>query len=138
MNDCIFCRIASGEIPSRKVYEDDLVLAFLDISPVSPGHVLVVPRAHHDAITSTPPDLAAHLLNVAQRIAAAQKKALGAAAVNVFTNDGALAGQSVFHTHFHVIPQYPDLHHDWNWSSTPYASPADAASFASRLSSALR
>ena len=56
----------------------------------------------------------------------------------LLTNDGPLAGQSVFHTHFHVIPQYPDLHHDWNWSSTPYASPADAASFASRLSAALR
>jgi histidine triad (HIT) family protein len=138
MSNCIFCKIAAGEIPSTRVYEDDLCVAFLDISPVVPGHTLVIPRAHHDSITVTPPDLAAHLLNVAQRIAAAQKSALGAAAVNVFTNDGALAGQSVFHTHFHVIPQFEDLHHDWNWSSTPYASPSDAASFASRLSAALR
>ena len=138
MRNFIFCKIAAGEIPSTRGDEDDLCIAFLDISPIVPGHVLVVPRAHHDAITSTPPDLAAHLLNVAQRIAAAQKSALGAAAVNVFTNDCPLAGQSVFHTHFHVIPQYPDLHHDWNWSSTPYAPPADAASFASRLSAALR
>ena len=137
MTDCLFCKIAAGQIPSTRVFEDDLCVAFMDIGPVVPGHVLVVPRAHHDGITSTPPELAARLVQVAQRIAIAQKKALGADAVNVFTNDGALAGQSVFHTHFHVIPQFAGRHHDWNWASHPYASPDDAAALAARIASAL-
>lgn len=137
MNDCLFCKIAAGDIPSTRVCEDGLCVAFMDIGPVVPGHVLVIPRAHHDAITSTPPELAAHLLNVAQRVARAQKSALGAVAVNIFTNDGALAGQSVFHTHFHVIPQFENDHHAWNWEPRPYASPADAKALADRLSAAL-
>ena len=77
MSDCIFCKIAAGEIPSARVYEDDACIAFLDIGPVTPGHVLVVPRAHHPGITETPPELAARLLAVAQRVARAQKAALG-------------------------------------------------------------
>ena len=137
MNDCLFCKIAAGDIPSTRVYEDDLCVAFMDIGPVVQGHVLVIPRAHHDAITSTPPDRAAHLLNVAQRVARAQKAALGAVAVNIFTNDCELAGQSVFHTHFHVIPHFPGNHHVWNWEPHPYASPADAKALADRISAAL-
>ena len=64
MSDCIFCKIAAGEIPSTRVYEDDACIAFLDIGPVTPGHVLVVPRAHYPGITETPDDAAAHLLSV--------------------------------------------------------------------------
>ncbi|MBR6022926.1 MAG: HIT family protein [Kiritimatiellae bacterium] len=137
MTDCIFCKIAAGEIPSTRVYEDDLCVAFLDISPITPGHALVIPRAHHSGVTSTPDDLAAHLLNVAQRVARAQKTALGAEGVNIFTNEGQIAGQSVFHTHFHVIPQYASAPHRWNFDSTPYPSPDVPAALAARLSAAL-
>jgi len=137
MNDCLFCKIAAGDIPSTRVFEDDLCVAFMDIGPVVRGHVLVIPRAHHAGITVTPSDLAAHLLDVARRIGLAQKKALGAAGINIFTNDGALAGQSVFHTHFHVIPQFADDRHVWNWEARPYASPADAKDLADRIAAAL-
>lgn len=137
MSDCIFCKIAAGEIPSARVYEDDACIAFLDIGPVTPGHVLVVPRAHHPGITETPPELAARLLAVAQRVARAQKAALGAEGINIFTNEGALAGQSVFHTHVHVIPQSAAAHHRWNFDSHPYSSPGEAEAVASKLRAAL-
>ena len=139
MNDnCLFCKIAAGEIPSTRVWEDDLCVAFLDIGPLVPGHALVVPKAHHRAITEAPDDLLAHLVSVARRIAAAQKSALGATGVNVITNDGESAGQSVPHLHFHVVPQYENDRHVWNWEARPYADPAVPADLAARLAAALR
>ena len=138
MNDCLFCKIAAGEIPSTRVWEDDLCVAFLDIGPLVPGHALVVPKAHHRAVTEAPDDLLAHLLSVARRIAAAQKSALGATGVNVITNDGESAGQTVPHLHFHVVPQYENDRHVWNWTPRPYADPAVPADLAARLAAALR
>lgn len=138
MTDCLFCRIAAGEIPSTRVWEDDLCVAFLDIGPLVPGHALVVPKAHFRAVTDAPDGLLAHLLSVAKRIAAAQKSALGATGVNVITNDGESAGQTVPHLHFHVVPQYENDRHVWNWEPRPYADPAVPADLAARLSAALR
>lgn len=138
MNDCLFCKIAAGEIPSTRVWEDDLCVAFLDIAPVVPGHALVVPKAHHRAFTETPDDLLAHLVSVARRIAAAQKSVLGASGVNLISNDGESAGQTVPHLHVHVIPQYPDDRHVWNWEGRPYPDSSVPAGLAARLSAALR
>ncbi len=103
---CLFCRIARGEIPSYKVYEDNLAIAFLDISPASRGHTLVLPKEHCRDFTSCPKDLLDHCFEVAQTIAQAQIAQLGATGVNVLTNVGPSAGQSVFHFHIHVIPSY--------------------------------
>ena len=105
-DSCIFCKIARGEIPSYKVYEDDTVLAFLDVNPSSRGHTLVVPKEHFDDMTRCPKNLLDHCFEVAQLIAQAQIKELGATGVNVLTNIGASAGQSVRHFHIHVIPRY--------------------------------
>ena len=105
-NDCIFCKIVRGEIPSHKVYEDDDVLAFLDISQVTKGHVLVIPKAHYDNFLATPQEVMHKVMDVAQRIGQVQIMSLGAKGVNILSNVNKEAGQSVFHFHVHVIPRY--------------------------------
>ena len=104
--DCIFCKIVRGEIPTHKVYEDDDVLAFLDISQVTKGHVLVIPKVHSDNFLSTPQETMHKVMDVAQRIGQAQIVKLGAKGVNILSNVNKEAGQSVYHFHVHVIPRY--------------------------------
>ena len=109
MNDsCVFCRIARGEIPSYKVYEDDICLAFLDINPSSKGHTLVLPKEHFTSMVTAPRSIIDHCFEVAQHIAQAQLSQLGAEGVNIITNIGSAAGQSIPHFHIHVIPRYLD------------------------------
>ena len=103
--DCIFCKIISGELPSSKVYEDNDVLAFLDIKPVNPGHTLVIPKKHFENIHDTPDDIFAKTMVAAKKIADAILK-LGAKGVNIGMNNGSAAGQIVFHAHIHIMPRY--------------------------------
>ena len=103
---CIFCKIANSTIPSYKVYEDNDIIAFLDVNPVSKGHTLVLPKEHIRNITTCPKDLLDKAFRVAQLIAQAEITQLGASGVNVITNCGAAAGQSVDHFHIHVIPRF--------------------------------
>jgi len=106
--DCIFCKIAAGEISSTVVDEDERTIAFMDISPATRGHVLVIPRAHAaDVHTIDPQDLAAVAVT-AQRVAAKARENLGAEGVNLLSSSGAAAWQTVFHFHMHVIPRYAD------------------------------
>lgn len=115
MPDCIFCKIVAGEIPSHKVYEDDTVLAFLDIHPTNPGHTLVIPKAHHNDLLDTPADLLAKLMAVVVKITPAIIKGVGAEAFNLGVNNGAAAGQIIFHTHFHIMPRFTaDGHKLWH------------------------
>ncbi|MDO5330363.1 MAG: HIT family protein [Bacillota bacterium] len=104
--DDIFCRIIRGEIPSTKVYEDDDVLAFLDISQTTRGHTLVIPKKHYDNFLSCPAETMHKVFDVAQRIGQAEMAILGAKGVNILTNVNEVAGQSVMHFHVHVIPRY--------------------------------
>ncbi len=101
---CVFCRIIGGMETVSIVYEDDRVVAFMDIQPVSPGHTLVVSRDHYATLFDLPEDLAAHVLNVARRLSPGIKKATGAKALNVFSANGRDGGQDVEHFHFHLIP----------------------------------
>lgn len=104
----IFSKIVNQEIPAHIVYEDDSVLAFLDINPVNPGHTLVIPKvASADGLEADPATLA-ELIVAAQKIARAQKQVLNCDGVNFVMNNGEAAGQEVFHTHLHVIPRYHD------------------------------
>lgn len=115
MPDCIFCKIVAGEIPSNKVYEDDAILAFLDIHPTNPGHTLVIPKAHHNDLLDTPADLLAKLMQVVAKITPAIIKGVGAEAFNLGVNNGATAGQIIFHTHFHIMPRFTaDGHKLWH------------------------
>lgn len=102
----VFCKIIDGEIPSTKVYEDDDVLAILDISQVTRGHTLVMPKKHYDNFLSCPQEIMHKVYDVAQRIGQAEVQVLGAKGVNILTNVGEKAGQSVNHFHVHVIPRY--------------------------------
>ncbi|MFH1890579.1 MAG: HIT family protein [Candidatus Kuenenbacteria bacterium] len=105
---CIFCKIIAGEIPADKVYEDHKILAFLDISPVNKGHVLIIPKEHYENLMATPDELVKDLWAMAKKIAKAVQEATGADGINFGSNNGKAAGQIVFHTHIHVIPRFKD------------------------------
>jgi histidine triad (HIT) family protein len=104
-NDCVFCAIAAGEIPSFKIYEDDFVLAFLDINPFSEGHTLVIPKEHYKGLLDVPPQVLTVLLERVQKISSHIAKALACDGFNILQNNGAAAGQSVNHIHFHIVPR---------------------------------
>ncbi|WP_410508856.1 HIT family protein [Methanosarcina hadiensis] len=103
--NCLFCKIISGEIPSKQVYEDDAVYAFLDIYPASEGHTLVAPRKHFSSFTEMGPEDVARLFEAARKITAAVEKAFSAEGSNVGINNGEVAGQEVPHVHVHIIPR---------------------------------
>lgn len=108
MADCIFCKIIAGEIPSSKVYEDDRVVAFLDISQVTPGHTLVVPKQHFRNLLEMDADSASQLFARVPDIARKVMKATGAKGMNILNNNEEIAGQTVFHTHVHLAPRYEE------------------------------
>lgn len=118
-SDCLFCRIVQGEIPATVVDEDERTLAFMDISPANPGHLLVIPKAHaQDLLEITADDLAA-VAAMGQRQAVRVKQVLGADGVNLLNSCGAEAWQTVFHFHLHVIPRYAGDPLRLPWSPTP-------------------
>lgn len=108
MDECIFCKIVRGDIPCFKVYEDDDVLAFLDISQTTLGHTLVISKQHFPSLLYVPKDILSKVMGAAQRIAQAQVSSLGAKGVNLINNTNSVAGQTVMHFHVHVIPRYSD------------------------------
>ncbi|MGD8512426.1 MAG: HIT family protein [Deltaproteobacteria bacterium] len=104
--DCIFCKIVSGEIPSVKVYEDDTVFAFMDINPLSDGHLLVIPKAHAGTIQEiTEADFVA-VMSATHKLAAAVQKALSPAGINLMQLNGKAANQVVPHLHMHIVPRW--------------------------------
>jgi len=107
-NDCIFCKIVNGEIPCSKVYEDEKILAFLDISPVNKGHTLVVPKKHYKTLLDMPDNLLADLIKVTKKISKAVIKAARTDGFNIGQNNGKTAGQLVPHFHLHIIPRKED------------------------------
>lgn len=104
-NDCIFCLIANGDIPSDTVYEDEYFRAILDLSPASKGHTLLLPKYHAEDLFALPDDVAARVMPTAKKIAKAVKEAMGADGVNILQNNGEAAGQTVKHFHVHIIPR---------------------------------
>ena len=116
MDNCIFCKIISGEIPSSKVYEDDKVLAFLDISQATKGHTLVIPKEH--------------VRNILEMSARAVQKATGAIGMNILNNNEEVAGQTVFHAHIHLVPRYgadDGIHMGFDEHEPDFAALADLA-----------
>jgi len=137
-HDCVFCKIVKGEIPSTRLYEDDDVLAFMDIGPVVKGHALVIPKAHHNPLMNTPPAILQKLITVVQRIAQAQMKGLQADGINISQANGSVAGQVVPHIHFHVIPRFASDGYHGNWIPKQYESPQELQSFADRIRKAIQ
>ena len=105
-NDCVFCAIAAGEIPSFKIYEDELVLAYLDINPFSRGHTLVIPKEHSSGLLDTSAETLSALVSRVKKVAGHLKKALPCDGFNILQNNGEAAGQTVMHIHFHIVPRY--------------------------------
>ncbi|WP_026582386.1 HIT family protein [Bacillus sp. J33] len=106
MSDCIFCKIIKGDIPAAKVYEDEHVMAFLDISQVTKGHTLVIPKVHKENLFEMDPETARNYFEAVPKIANAIKAEFNPAGLNLLNNNGELAGQTVFHFHSHLIPRY--------------------------------
>ena len=135
--NCLFCRIVAGEIPSTKIYEDDLVYAFLDISPINKGHVLVVPKEHHESSATIPEATAGRMFHVGSRIGVALRRKLDYDAFNLHLADGAAAGQVVMHAHLHVVPRGVEDGFHWNWRQLSYAE-GEAAEIAAAVSARLK
>ena len=104
-DDCIFCKMVAGQIPVTKVYEDEVVLSFLDIGPISDGHTLVIPKQHFKKLHECPAELAGQVFSRIGRIAGAVVTAMNSDGYNVLCNNGRAAGQLIEHLHFHIIPR---------------------------------
>lgn len=117
-DNCIFCKIANGEIPGRTVYEDEDFRAILDLGPAAPGHTLILPKDHAANLYELPEQTAAKVLPVAQKIASLLKEKLGCDGLNLVQNNGETAGQTVMHFHLHVIPRYTDDGQKILWNPT--------------------
>jgi histidine triad (HIT) family protein len=119
-NACVFCRIVAAEIPSAVVYEDDAVLAFLDIGPLAEGHLLVIPRDHYRDLSDMPPDSCAKLAEAIPTLARALLRVTKADGFNVLCNQGRAAGQLVAHVHFHLIPRREGDGLGYRWNAGKY------------------
>ena len=106
--NCIFCKIAGGEIPSKTIYEDEEFRVILDLGPATKGHALILPKNHSANLYELPEDTAAHVMMLAKRMAVQMKEKLHCDGFNLVQNNGEIAGQTVFHFHMHLIPRYKD------------------------------
>lgn len=116
----IFSKIIRGEVPVMKVLETDDALAFLDINPVNPGHVLLIPKGAFPTLWDLPDELASATAGLLPRLCRAVRAATGATAINVVVNNGQLAGQTVDHVHWHIIPRFEGDAVHWPWPHTAY------------------
>lgn len=115
MDNCIFCKIAAGEIPSATLYEDEDFRVILDLGPASKGHALILLKEHYANIYEIPDELAGKVMKLAKKMASAMTKALGCDGFNLVQNNGEVAGQTVFHFHMHLIPRYKDDNVGLTW-----------------------
>ena len=120
-DDCIFCKIANGDIPSATVYEDDDFRVILDIAPAAKGHALILPKQHYANIWELGEEESKKVLALAAKVTKAQKAALSCDGINVLQNNGTAAGQTVFHFHMHLIPRYDDDDVMIPWNTLSYA-----------------
>jgi histidine triad (HIT) family protein len=120
MAECIFCKIVRGEIPCAKLYEDDMVLSFLDINPINHGHALVMPKKHYATLLDIPDEDLTACMTVAKRVARALTGGMGAEGLNLLQNNGRVAGQLIDHIHFHLIPRSAGDGFLSSWPAKPY------------------
>lgn len=114
MSDCIFCKLANGELETNTLYEDDDFRVIFDLSPATEGHVLILPKEHYANVFELPTELASKVYVLAKKIATALKEITGCSGVNILQNNGEAAGQTVFHFHMHIIPRYHEEILKWD------------------------
>jgi len=136
--DCIFCKIVRGEIPCSKVYEDERILAFLDINPVSKGHALVMPKRHYETVLDMPEEEGVALAKASVKVGRAVKKATGADGINLLHNIGRAAGQIIFHAHVHLIPRRSGDELRMKWDRSEYASKEEQEEFRKKIEEAAK
>ena len=119
--DCIFCKIAAGEIPCSKILEDDSAIAFLDIGPLAKGHTLLIPKDHYVTVDEMPPELAGAVLKHLPTLVKAVKSATNCEGVNILQNNGRVAHQVIPHVHFHIIPRRAGDEFHFNWPAGSYS-----------------
>ncbi len=119
IEDCIFCKILRGQIPSFRIFDDEKTFAFMDINPINEGHALVIPKYHSENLYLTPDKWLGSTMSTARKIAAAVNKVIEPAGINLLQANGPGAKQSVFHFHIHVIPRYMDDGVSMNWETVP-------------------
>lgn len=105
-DNCIFCKIAAGEIPSKTLYEDEQFRVILDLGPATKGHALILPKEHYANLYELPDEMAGAVLKLAKKMATVMTEKLGCDGFNLVQNNGEVAGQTVFHFHMHLIPRY--------------------------------
>ena len=116
MDNCIFCKIANGEIPSATLYEDEEFRVIMDLGPAAVGHSLILPKKHAPNLFELPDETAAKAIKVAKEVGKKLKDGLGADGLNVVQNNGEAAGQTVFHFHMHLIPRFTGDHAGVTWT----------------------
>ena len=136
MSDCLFCKIISGEIPAHKVFENEKALAFLDINPINPGHVLIIPKKHYDTLLGADAESLRALIEFVPLIAKAVMQGLGYNGFNLGVNNGAVAGQVIPHLHFHIMPRREGDDHQL-FRGAPYAA-GEIEQVAEKIRSQLR
>lgn len=114
-DDCIFCKVANGEIPSKTLYEDDTFRVILDLGPATKGHALLIPKEHADNLYELPEETAAKVLVIAKKVASQMTEKLNCEGLNLVQNNGEVAGQTVHHFHLHMIPRYANDGQRINW-----------------------
>ncbi len=137
MNNCIFCQVAAKALPSALVYENEEVYAFLDIHPVHPGHVLVIPKKHVEVLPDLSAEQATSVITLVQRVGRALMQEPEVKGFNVLQNNGAAAGQVISHVHFHVVPRFVNDGLKM-WPETSYHSEQQKQETAERLRAALQ
>ncbi len=118
---CVFCKVAAGEIPALRVLEAKDAVAFLDIGPLAPGHVLLIPKQHYQSILDVPPNVLSELVLHLPLLAQAVLRVTGATGLNVLQNTGESSGQAVFHLHFHLIPRNSGDKLGYRWNAGSYS-----------------
>lgn len=114
-DNCIFCKLANGDIPTRTIYEDEKFRVILDASPATKGHALILPKDHYANLYEIPEDLVADCMKLAKKMATSMTESLKCDGFNLVQNNGETAGQTVFHFHMHLIPRYADDNQKINW-----------------------
>lgn len=136
-DSCIFCKIARGEIPSSKVYEDDNILAFLDLNPAQPGHTLVIPKFHAQTLLDLEPGWGEAIITAMRNIGMSIMSELKADGFNCLQNNFPAAGQEVMHIHWHIIPRFENDALPLGWKPGKYKNMAEMAALAEQLSNSI-
>jgi len=137
MSDCIFCKIVAGQLPCAKVLETESVLAFMDVNPLSAGHVLVIPKRHCERLTDLPADDAAEIGKALPDVSRAVVVAAKAHGFNIYQTNGSCAGQVVGHVHFHIIPRNPGDGLGFRWNAGKYG-PGEMETYRSLISQEIK